>query len=177
MSSLVGLGKWLTPRNVLVAIIAHNMVARPSITLANKSLPEETRRYTATREFCTELFGLFNTLTVATAIERLGPRLVDRSATKEILNRVRNADWDRLTPKDQRLKALILICSLAGAAFSSGIVTPIMNNLVLNRLLDKIIGKSKPAASPTATPSGKSLSVQPGSYGLFDTFTRQGQSV
>jgi hypothetical protein len=149
MSTLVSIGKTLTPRNVLVAVITHNMIARPAITLTNKNLPEDTRRYTASREFCTELFGLMNTLTFTTLIEWLGPRLANRNATSKMINHVKSTDWNKLAKKEQHLKAVILMSSLIGSAFSCGILTPLLNNFVLNQMLEKIIGnKQHPQGKP-----------------------------
>ncbi len=170
MISLVGMGKMLTPRNVVLGVIGANMVCRPLITLSNRQLPEDTRRYTAMREFCTELFGLFNTLTFTTAVEYLGPRLISKDATRKVISRIKGADWNKLTAKDQRLKAAVLLSSLIGTILSTAILTPLLNNLVLNRLLEKIMGKkTTPEKAGQAEPVYSGI-LQPGNNPLFDTF-------
>lgn len=161
MGSLINIGKALTPRNVLVAVITHNMVARPTITLSNKSLPEDTRRYTASREFCTELFGLINTLTFTTFVEWLGPRLVNRNISSKIIDHVKATDWNKLAKKEQHLKAVILMSSLIGSAVSCGILTPLLNNFVLNQLLEKIISRSpKEIQIPASIKESKHVNMQ-----------------
>lgn len=150
MERLISVGKALTPRNVLLTVITHNMIARPAITLSNKSLPEDTRRYTASREFCTELFGLINTLTFTTFVEWLGPRLVHCETTAKMIDYVKATDWNKLAKKQQHLKAVILMSSLVGSAMSCGILTPLLNNVVLNHVLENIL---KSNASSSKNPS------------------------
>jgi hypothetical protein len=142
MERLISIGKALTPRNVLLTVITHNMITRPAITLSNKNIPENTRRYTASREFCTELFGLINTLTFTTFVEWLGPRLANREVTAKMIDHVKVNDWNKLAQKEQHLKAIILMSSLIGSAMSCGILTPLLNNLVLNQVLDKILNRN-----------------------------------
>lgn len=174
--SLISLGRMLTPRNVVLGVIATNIVCRPIITMSNKSLPMETRRYTAMREFCTELFGFINTLTLATAIEIIGARLINRKATRKMIERIKAADWKQLPVADQRLKAAILLSSAIGTALSTAVATPLLNNLVLNRLLEKITGKNqKPAAgaSVSGDPRPMARTVRPMGNSAFSVFAQQ----
>ena len=144
--SLSGIGKMLTPRNTVIGVISANMICRPIITMSNKNLPEDTKKYTATREFCTELFGLINTITFASAVEYLGPKLINNKLTRKMMNDVKKADWDKLSPPDQKIKGAILVSSLVGTAIAAAVLTPLLNNLVLNKFMDKITGKNKTAA-------------------------------
>ena len=149
--SLVSIGRILTPKNVAIGMITTNMFCRPLITLSNPALPIDTKRYTATREFSTELFGLLNMLTFCTAVERFLPRLLTKTQiTKAMGEKLKEAGWKALSESDQKLKAAVLVSSFVGALISTAIITPILNNLVLNKLLDKITGKTKTTPAPQA---------------------------
>ena len=63
MSYLLSIGKVLTPTNIVAGVKLAEMGFRPAITMSNKEIPEETRKYAATREFFTEFFGFIATLT------------------------------------------------------------------------------------------------------------------
>jgi hypothetical protein len=168
MSLLVSIGQKLTPKNVTLGVIATNMVCRPTITMSNKSIPDETRRYTATREFFTEFFGAITTFTFATYIgEKLMPKLAAKkwgvNLTKELADKINKTDWASLTdPVHKNLKATKVLSSFATTAVAVAILTPILNNLVLNKLINKIM---KPK---TSAESGQQQQAQPqGTYGLI----------
>lgn len=142
------LGQKLTPKNVTLGVIVTNMVCRPTITMTNKQLPEETRRYTATREFSTEFFGFATTYGFATLVEKVVPKLIARKffntdLTKELVEQIKNVGWDKLTPIQKNLKGVILGTSFVATAAAVAILTPLLNNFLLNKMLSKIMGKNK----------------------------------
>jgi hypothetical protein len=159
MSALVSIGQKLTPKNVTLGVIATNMVCRPIITLSNKSIPEETRRYTATREFFTEFFGALTTFSFATYFgENLIPRLAAKkwgvNLTKDLAKTINNSSWDKLAvnPVFQKIKATRILSSFATTAIAVAILTPILNNLVLNKIMGKISGKKSPETPQVSGP-------------------------
>jgi hypothetical protein len=162
MSMLVSVGQKLTPKNVTLGVILTNMVCRPTITLSNKGIPEETRKYTATREFFTEFFGALTTFTFATFIgENLVPKLAAKkwgvNLTKELAEKISKTEWSNLTnPIHKNIKATKILSSFATTAIAVAVLTPLLNNLVLNKLMEKIWGKSKKPETPI-NPSGPLL--------------------
>lgn len=156
MVQMSSIGKVLTPKNTIVGVVVANMVCRPLITLSNKELPPETKRYTATREFCTEFFGLINTLTIGSLIEWGGKKLAakkilkDKPFTPELEKTIKNTGWDALENMEKNgkifkgatnLKGSIIATSFLGAALVASTITPVMNNIILNKVINKISGK------------------------------------
>ncbi|MEW5821860.1 MAG: hypothetical protein AB1782_16825 [Cyanobacteriota bacterium] len=152
MTLLASLGQRLTPKNVTLGVIMTNMVCRPTITLSNKQIPEETRRYTATREFFTELFGLASTFTFATAVEKFVPKIIAKKffnteLTQKLMDQIKNTGWDKLTAVQKNLRGVILGSSFVATALAVAIITPLINNIVLNKMLGKIMGKKTQESS------------------------------
>jgi len=143
------MAKFLTPKRVIVGLKFFYMVSRPAITMSNTKVPEETKKYTATREFCTELFGAITTMTVGSVIEwKLGQHFAKKYmgkklAKKEFYEFLNNPISSAANLKRQKTKTAIMLASFIGAAFSGGILTPTLNNLFLNSILDKVIPKKK----------------------------------
>jgi len=149
MSLSTSIGNFVTkskPKYIVAGIIAANMAFRPVITMSNKQIPEDTRKYTATREFCTELFGMINLFAVGTLFEYLGGQITAKKLTGKFLN---NLDFknigknavEALSPNHQKIKTGISVASFVGSVLSSAVFTPLANNVVLNKLMNKIIGK------------------------------------
>lgn len=164
MNVLMTLGQKLTPKNVTLGVIVTNMVCRPTITLANKQLPEETRRYTATREFSTEFFGFATTYGFATLVEKIVPKVIAKKffnteLTKDLIEQIKNLGWDKLTPLQKNLKGVILGTSFVATAAAVAILTPLINNFLLNKMLGKIMGKNKTGAEETKNNSALSTPV------------------
>lgn len=143
MSISLNLGTLLaSPKLTYASIQVCNMVCRPTITMSNKEIPEETRKYTAKREFCTEALGLMNNLFFVSFIEYLGGQI---SAIKEtgnfidrkMLKNIKKSTIYNLSEKDKRIKTGIFIASFVGSAFSGAILTPLLNNLILNKVMNK----------------------------------------
>ncbi|EKE02132.1 MAG: hypothetical protein ACD_20C00421G0006 [uncultured bacterium] len=154
MSALIGIGRIFTPKNATLGVITANMVCRPIITMSNKQIPEETRKYTATREFFTELFGLGTTYTFASAMENVIPKVIAKKLfntdlTKNLANQIKSSGWDQLSPINQKIKGSMALSSFAGTAIAVAILTPLLNNIVLNKIMDRINGKNKKDATPT----------------------------
>ena len=146
MNLLMTLGQKLTPKNVTLGVIVTNMVCRPTITMTNKQIPEDTRRYTATREFFTEFFGFATTYSFATLVEEIVPKIVAKKyfntdLTKELVKHIKNSGWDKLSIPQKNLKGVILGTSFVATAIAVAVLTPLLNNFVLNRMLGKIMGK------------------------------------
>jgi hypothetical protein len=149
MSVLTSVGNIVLskPKYTIAGIIAANMVCRPIITMSNKEVPEDTRKYAASREFCTEFFGMINLFTIATLFEYIGGQRVSKKLTGKVLNRetfkrINEQAMELLkNPIDKQIKKGILIASFIGSVISSAVVTPMLNNLVLNKLMNKIGGK------------------------------------
>jgi len=112
--------------------------------MSNKQVPEETRKYTASREFCTEFFGLANNLVFVTFLENLGGQIAAKKETGQFLNKdnlrkIKKSVMSGLNPQEQKIKTGILLASFLGTAASAAFFTPLLNNFVLNKFLDKII--------------------------------------
>lgn len=156
LASTYSIGGLLTPKNIVVGLKLVNMVSRPAITMSNNDIPEETRKYAATREFFTELFGVVTTLTVGSFIERQGGQYFARKHLghnldkKEFENLIKNSTNSLTDIKMQKTRTFILISSFVGAAFTGGILTPVLNNLLLNPIMSKIITKKTRHNSPEA---------------------------
>jgi len=138
--------RFLTPKNMAATMITANLICRPAITMSNKQVPEETRKYTASREFCTEFFGLVNNLVFVTFLENLGGQIAAKKETGQFLDKINLRKIKReITPnlnlKEQKIKTGILLASFIGTAASAAFFTPLLNNFVLNKFLDKIIKK------------------------------------
>ncbi len=164
MKLLMTLGQRLTPKNVTLGVIVTNMVCRPTITMSNKQLPEDTRRYTATREFFTEFFGFATTFSFATLVEKFVPKIVAKKffktdLTKQLVETIKKTGWEKLTPLQKNLKGLILGSSFVATAAAVAILTPLLNNLVLNKMLPKIMGRKK--TEPTAAKEADTFSKAP----------------
>lgn len=146
MSMVTSLGQILTPKNATLGVIMTNMVCRPTITMSNKSIPEDTRKYTASREFCTELFGLLTTYTFATAVENIAPKAIAKklgvNLTKELFDSIKKASWEELKNKPElfKIKGTATVASFVGTAIAVAILTPLLNNFILNKFMGKILG-------------------------------------
>jgi len=144
MSLATNFVRVLTPKNMAATMITANMICRPTITMSNKQVPEETRKYTASREFCTEFFGLANNLVFVTFLENLGGQIAAKKETGQFLNKdnlrkIKKSVMSGLNPQEQKIKTGILLASFLGTAASAAFFTPLLNNFVLNKFLDKII--------------------------------------
>jgi len=140
VSLSTNLGSFLTPKNTYASIQVCNMICRPAITMSNKEIPEETRKYTASREFCTEALGLMNNLVFVSFIEYLGGQLSAKRETGKFLNKmdfknIKNKTMSNLCDKDKKIKSAIFLSSFLGSAFSASILTPTLNNLILNKMM------------------------------------------
>lgn len=139
MSFLASVGN-LSPKKTILPVIAANMFFRPMITMSNKSLPPETRKYTATREFSTEFFGLINTYTFVTIVEKFVPKFLTKALfktdlTDKLIEKLNDSKFSDLKPLEKNIKGLITLTGLAGTIISIAIIVPLLNNLVLNKLL------------------------------------------
>jgi len=146
MSCLISIGKILTPTNSVAGVKLAEMGFRPAITMSNTEIPEDTRKYTAVREFFTEFFGFATTLTIGNLVERAGGQLFAKKISGKFLNKEEFKDiaekaFNTLSDANQKIKAGILVSSVAGAVIAGAIITPVLNNIVLNKLMDKIIKK------------------------------------
>lgn len=190
MNVLATLGQRLTPKNVTLGVIMTNMVCRPTITLSNKKIPEDTRRYTATREFFTEFFGLITTFGFASAVEKYVPKMVAKKffktdLTKQLVETIKNTGWDKLSPLQKNMKGVILGSSFVATALAVAVLTPILNNLLLNKMIDKIMGKNKTGSAPAAnkvdtfekTPGATSVQNFTTGSSAFDMFLKQYNSI
>ena len=140
MSLPTNLGSFLTPKNTYASIQICNMICRPAITMSNKEIPEETRKYTASREFCTEALGLMNNLVFVSFIEYIGGQIAAKRETGKILNKtdfkkIKNQTMSELCDKNKKIKAAVFLSSILGSAFSASILTPLLNNLILNKVM------------------------------------------
>jgi hypothetical protein len=161
MSILTNVGNFVTskPKYTIAGVIAANMVCRPVITMSNKQVPEDTRKYTAAREFCTELFGMANLFAIGTFCEYLGGQIMAKKVLGKFLNKVEfknigKTDLNALSAEHGKIKTGILIASFIGSVLSSAIATPLLNNVVLNKFMNKIVGKKDkaPVLKETDTP-------------------------
>ena len=148
MSYLLSIGKVLTPTNIVAGVKLAEMGFRPAITMSNKEIPEDTRKYAATGEFFTEFFGFIATLTCGNLIEFAGGQLFAKKLTpeKQFLTQQQFKELGEkslhsLREHDKKIKIGILLSSFIGATFAGAIVTPLLNNVVLNKFMDKIIKK------------------------------------
>ena len=109
--SIIGIGKVFSSAKPLsLGISASCMIFRPLITLSNKDLSPETKKYTASREFFTEFFGLINTYTLVSAIEKFTPKILAKKLfnvdlTKQLGETIKKAGWDQLPIAQQKIKA------------------------------------------------------------------------
>jgi hypothetical protein len=146
-ASAYSAGGLLTPKNIVVGLKLVNMVSRPTITMSNNQIPEDTRKYAATREFFTELFGVVTTLTVGSFIEKAGGQyfakkhLGRKLEKKEFENIVKNAANSISDIKIQKTRNGILLSSFIGAAFAGGILTPVLNNILLNPIMSRTFNR------------------------------------
>lgn len=183
MELLTAVGR-LTPKNTGLGIVLFDMVSRPSITLTNKTIPEDARRYAAAREFCTGFFGLASTYTFASFVEKYVPNVVSKAffktdLTKDLATYINNTGWSKLTPLEKNLKGLLVGSSFAGTLIALGIITPLLCNVFLNKLLDKVI-KTKHIPMPTLIPASSlkttNTTTLPGQVQYspaFDRFLRE----
>lgn len=178
MTILTRLGQ-ITPKNVTLGVIMTNMVCRPTITLSNKSIPEETRKYTATREFCTEFFGLATTYTFATFVEKSLPKFVAKKffntdLTKELVEKIGKTGWESLTTLEKNLKGVMTGSSLLGTALAVAVLTPLINNIVLNKLLGKIMNKKDPAKPSQTSVAASTVPVEltPGFKNFLEQYSQ-----
>lgn len=148
MSYLLSIGKVLTPTNIVAGVKLAEMGFRPAITMSNKEIPEDTKKYAATREFFTEFFGFIATLTCGNLIEFVGGQLFAKKLTPERqflsqqqFKELGEKSVHSLREHDKKIKIGILLSSFIGATFAGAIVTPLLNNIVLNKFMDKIIKK------------------------------------
>ena len=176
MSIITSLGNLATskPKYTIAGVIAANMICRPVITMSNKQVPEETRKYTASREFCTELFGMINLFVIGTIFEYMGGQLAAKKLTGKFLNRetfknIGASALNTLSADHGKIKKGILIASFIGSILSSAIATPLLNNIVLNKLMNKIIGKKDKSQPPAETNLFVPLEQQ---KGIFDKYKK-----
>ncbi|MFA6988715.1 MAG: hypothetical protein WC197_01485 [Candidatus Gastranaerophilaceae bacterium] len=148
MSILTNLGTIITskPKYTIAGVIAANMVCRPIITMSNKQVPEETRKYTAAREFCTELFGMITLFGIGSLFEYVGGQIAAKKITgkflnKETFSKIGKTALEALSKDEGKIKTGVLIASFVGSIISSAIATPILNNVVLNKIMNKLTGK------------------------------------
>lgn len=157
LSDPVSIVKFLTPKNVVAMRKVINGIGRPVITMADPNTPEDAKRYAAAREFSTEMIGLGIILSTGTFFERAGGYLYAKAIgvkmTKKKWHDLEKLAINPITDfkdkkmltinsitefKDKRIKAAILISSLVGTIAEGAILTPLLNNLVLNKFLDVI---------------------------------------
>jgi hypothetical protein len=140
------------PGNAQKIIISCIMVGRPTIMLTDNAVPMQTRRYAATREFFTELFGLSTTTVLLPFLEYFLPKWTDKTHTltgRKAFEFLKKADWKGLSPAQQAVKSRIVIGSWAAVVLAAALITPILNNKVINKkvlgvingILDKVLGK------------------------------------
>lgn len=155
--TLAGIGRVLSsPKNVSLGVITSCMIFRPIITMSNKNIPDETKKYTAAREFCTEVFNLLNTYTFVSAVEYLLPKVILRKEkaldlSKKGIDLIKKANIGELLPPQQKLKGAVLLSSFLGAAFSCAILTPALNNIFLCKIIDKVTGTKQKKISDQNT--------------------------
>jgi len=140
MSLSTNFVRFLTPKNMAATMITANMICRPIITMSNKKVPEETRKYTASREFCTELFGLINNLVFVTFLENISGQIIAKKETGQFLNKtnlrkIKRTAINNLNLKEQKIKSGILLISFLGTAASAAFFTPLLNNFILNKTI------------------------------------------
>jgi hypothetical protein len=149
MNSLMKLGNLLnSPKNVSLGVMSACMVGRPLITMSNKNISDETKRYTASREFFTEFFNMINTYTLVSGVEKLVPKLVAKKVglknlTKEGMELIKNTGREKLPLAEQKVKSSMVLSSFFGTALTVAVITPILNNLLLNKIMDKLPGNKK----------------------------------
>lgn len=148
MSSVVSIGHLLTPKNTALGISGATMIFKPLITLSNKELPEDTKRYTALREFFSTLFSFTSIATLVGFAERNIPKTFAHKKynidlTENLLHTIKKTDWGLLSNPHKEIKGVFLITSLIASASTAAILTPLLCNIFLNKLLTHIMGKKK----------------------------------
>lgn len=166
MSSLINIGKRLTPINIVAGIKLAEMVCRPAITMSNDQIPEDTKKYTAVREFFTAFLGFITTLTFGEVLEHVGAKIFvkkefgENISMKEI-KRIRDTGMQHLKDtKEEKIKTVIILSSFVGAIIAGAIITPLLNNVILNKYLNKIIKKKDPENKlPESNSSNKEKNI------------------
>ncbi len=162
MSTAAKLGKLLSkPLTNQMAVTSGIMVLRPLIMLTDKAVPIETREYAATREFFTELFGLGSLLVIGSTIKsicsfvaydrnskdtklmkpilsalssfKFGKAFTEIRKSNKILTTLSKQDWGKLSPKMRHVNGVFNLSSYAGIILALAVITPILNNTVINK--------------------------------------------
>jgi hypothetical protein len=160
------LGSTLTPKRVTLGIMFTDMIGRPAITLTNTKIEKKTRYLMATREGLTELFGFTLTYIVATLTEKIIPaiyakkHLVGTTISAEFLSDITKKAFTDLTPSLQKFRGVILGSSFFGAIVAASVLTPLLNNLVLNKVMNRILKSEQHVHEQAIIPSAaQSLAV------------------
>ncbi|OGI00811.1 MAG: hypothetical protein A2287_10385 [Candidatus Melainabacteria bacterium RIFOXYA12_FULL_32_12] len=144
-----------TAKNTSLGISTACMIGRPIITMSNNKVPIETRKYTATREFFTELFNIPIIYLFVSAAENLVSKLVAnqqgiKDFSKEMLDKIRLTEMTKLGVQDQKVKTALLLTSFVGTAATVAVITPLLNNALLGKIIDRLpMGKSKKQEQPS----------------------------
>lgn len=153
----------ISPKLTTVAISSSCATFRPLITLSNKNVSEDTKKFTAKREFLTEIINCTLILSVVSAAEELIPRVLSKGKnflgkplTKEAFNKIKKSSYDVLTEGEKNLKAAHNLTSLFVTAVCVAIASPFVNNFILNNFLS---GKKNKIAE-TQPKSNKSPMIE-----------------
>lgn len=169
-----------------LSLVSLIMIFRPLIMLTDTAVPMKTRRYAATREFFTELFGLINVAIVAKGLETLvtafafdkhtakaGDKIIPKAVAKlkklniigtwrELTNgiskKLLDPDWEKLAPKMKSVRGVFRSTAFVGVVLATAIITPFLNNYVINdKVLNgiwKALGQGGITSNASRKPSG-----------------------
>lgn len=134
-------------KNISLGISSACMIGRPVITMSNDKIPMETRKYTASREFFTEVFNMSIIYSLVTLAENFAFKNVAKKQglkfSKELFKKVTETGWENLLPKEQKIKTAFALTSFLGTAATVAIITPLLNNAFLDKIINLLpIGKS-----------------------------------